>query len=53
MAKNQLKICCICGQLFNEYGNDPYPVKEHGQCCNKCNWDKVIPARVNYNKITK
>lgn len=41
------KICCICGKKFHGHGNNPRPVKEEGQCCNECNYTKVIPARLN------
>lgn len=40
------KLCCICGKVMNEYGNNPYPVKEKGCCCDECNMKVVIPARV-------
>lgn len=43
---NELKRCCICGKIFKGWGNDPWPVKEEGQCCDKCNLDKVLPARL-------
>ena len=41
-------ICCICGEEFKGFGNNPYPlVKEEGaRCCDECN-DKVIEARIN------
>ena len=42
----ETKICCICGQVFVGYGNDPWPVRMEGQCCNDCNMDQVIPARM-------
>lgn len=44
---NGLKRCCLCGKVFNGYGNDPWPVKDSGRCCDKCNTEKVIPARLN------
>lgn len=44
--------CCLCGkQLINgwgknqQYGNNPAPLKQKGECCDKCNRIKVIPAR--------
>lgn len=41
------KICCICGKEFNEgFGNNPWPVKKEGECCNYCNATVVIPARL-------
>ena len=41
-------ICCICGQEFTGYGNNPYPVNsdEDARCCDDCNTTKVIPARL-------
>ena len=39
--------CCICGKEFEGYGNNPYPVAEDGVCCDDCNMDKVIPARIS------
>ena len=40
--------CCICGQVFTGYGNNPWPVNddEDARCCDTCNADVVIPARV-------
>ena len=43
--------CCICGKTFYGYGNDPYPLKEEGECCESCQWEKVLPER--YNKLSK
>ena len=37
--------CIICGNDFDGYGNNAEPV-EHGICCDKCNQEKVIPARL-------
>lgn len=43
------KICSICGKEFEGWGNNPEPVKpfEAGECCDECNQDKVIPARLD------
>lgn len=40
--------CCICGKTFTGWGNNPYPVvkTENARCCDKCNDEKVIPARI-------
>jgi hypothetical protein len=41
--------CCICGKTCeNEYGNNPYPLvaNEEMRCCNECNSNYVIAARV-------
>lgn len=40
------KICCICGKEFEGYGNNPSPIKDDGVCCDDCNVNKVIPARI-------
>lgn len=37
--------CCICGNEFDEHGNNPAPIKTKGICCNKCNERIVIPTR--------
>ena len=41
-------VCCICGKTFNGCGNNPYPVSkdENAKCCDQCNLDSVIPARL-------
>lgn len=45
------KKCCICGKEIKGYGNNPYPVKEKGVCCDECNYKYIIPARlVGINK---
>lgn len=41
--------CCICGKTCeNEWGNNPYPLTtdEKERCCNECNANYVIVARV-------
>lgn len=46
--------CCICGEPIKGYGNNPAPVKDAGVCCDKCNRDVVIPARlknISKNKL--
>ena len=40
-------ICCLCGEEFTGYGNNPFPVAESGRCCDACNRHYVIPARVS------
>ena len=39
------KTCCLCGGEFDGYGSNPAPLKESGECCDRCNAEKVIPAR--------
>lgn len=40
-----MKICCICGNLFEGYGNNPAPVEARGECCDACHTGIVVPAR--------
>lgn len=38
--------CCLCGKMFTEYPNNPYPLSDVGVCCRECNTTKVIPERL-------
>ena len=40
------KNCCICGEPYEGYGNNPWPVKDEGRCCDACNLRFVIQARL-------
>ena len=46
MINSKAKKCCICGKRFEGYGNNPAPVRETGECCEKCNKNVVVPARI-------
>jgi hypothetical protein len=39
--------CVICKEHFSgtRFGNNPQPIRKKGKCCDRCNHDKVIPAR--------
>lgn len=39
------KTCVICGMKYRGFGNNAEPVKS-GQCCDYCNFNKVLPARL-------
>ena len=43
---NPTFTCCICGDEYEGYGNNPWPIKKEGRCCDMCNANKVIPARL-------
>lgn len=47
MERNE-KTCCICGEKFKGYGNDPWPVikAEDAVCCDTCNREVVLPERI-------
>lgn len=47
------KVCCICGEEFEGYGNNPAPVRDKGSCCDACNLKFVIPARIEAAYGTK
>ena len=46
--------CCLCGDIFEGYGNNPDPVTdlegryydEEDECCDNCNSTVVIPTRI-------
>ena len=42
--------CSLCQMESTGWGNNPYPLCEkedmESQCCDKCNVEKVIPARM-------
>lgn len=41
-------VCCICGNEYEGYGNNPAPIcEEPGErCCDCCNEEVVIPERI-------
>ena len=47
-SKNK-RECVICGREFSGYGNNPWPVMQTGTCCDECNFDVVLPARMAGN----
>ena len=38
-------ICSICFKKYTHWGNNAWPVNE-GRCCDTCNTNIVIPARI-------
>ena len=40
--------CCFCGESYVFGGNNPYPANtdEDAACCDRCNNEVVIPARL-------
>lgn len=47
------KVCVLCKERFEGYGNNPQPIKRRGECCQKCNEERVIPARLRQLFINK
>ena len=50
MRVEDIKVCCICGKEYAGHGNNPYPIKEDGECCQACNWRVVLPKRIELSK---
>ena len=46
LIKIEKEKCCLCGKAIDGFGNNPWPLKESGRCCDDCNTFKVIPARL-------
>ena len=44
MSQDQY-TCSICGGQYEGWGNNAKPVN-NGRCCDACNWEHVIPARL-------
>ena len=42
--------CVICKDFFNDYGNNPQPIKKFGLCCDECN-KLVIAERIKQRYI--
>ena len=55
-GKEDTQVCCICGEEFKGYGNNPEPYMsaENGErCCDACNAHFVIPARYNQMEVER
>lgn len=46
------KICCLCREEYDEFGNNAMPLME-GRCCDECNNTKVLPFRVKAARFFK
>jgi len=56
MKDSEDYYCVLCGEGIEDWGNNPEPVSSVGRCCDDCNWNEVIPARLgllNKEKIEK
>lgn len=45
-----MQICCFCGAVINGHGSNPYPecTEADAVCCDECNLQIVVPARIKY-----
>lgn len=48
---NTKQVCAICGETFIGYGNNPYPIKEQGRCCDECN--KLVIGERIYRRFVR
>lgn len=48
---NVVKVCSICEGTYTGFGNNAAPFP--GRCCNECNTDLVIPARLRRMTLGK
>jgi len=44
--EKEIKVCSICGKEYSGWGNNAWPVND-GRCCDQCNFEFVIPARIS------
>jgi hypothetical protein len=48
--------CCICGKWRlgwgdrRQFGNNPQPLRDKGQCCEQCNSDVIVARCDEYYK---
>ena len=47
LKESKSSRCCICGEEYTGYGNNPWPVEDDGRCCDACNIKFVIPKRLD------
>lgn len=47
-----MNACVFCENDCGPYGNNAMPLRDTNKCCNRCNYQLVIPARLFafYNK---
>ena len=43
--RNREYVCSICKVTAKGYGNNPWPVKSEGECCDGCNLNIVLTHR--------
>lgn len=45
MGKVLYPSCCFCKQELKGFGNDPFPLRKNGRCCDSCNLQYVTLVR--------
>tara|TARA_R110001599_G_scaffold32907_2_gene107252 strand:+ start:1508 stop:1672 length:165 start_codon:yes stop_codon:yes gene_type:complete len=46
------KNCSICFEPIEGFGNNAEPIN-NDTCCDKCNWEVVLPKRISLMNISK
>lgn len=46
LRQNPLTKCVLCGDTFKGMGANPSPLADSGECCDYCDTNLVIPARI-------
>ena len=50
--ENNTFTCCLCGDTFTGFGNNPFPiVEDESRCCDECNGRYVIPTRLMMSRV--
>ena len=45
--------CCICGEMSYGFGNNPSPIMDEGDCCDCCNMEYVVSARLILDRLIR
>ena len=57
MMAEEIYICSLCDERKYGWGNNPYPLCEltdyDSRCCDQCDVEKVLPARLKLSLGTK
>jgi len=55
MTTDSTKVCSLCEQPYEGYGNNPSPLTDRlggfDRCCDDCNEELVVPVRARLMEI--
>ena len=46
LRHNPVTTCVLCGKALHGMGANPSPLADSGECCDYCDNNLVIPARI-------